>query len=143
MNLTTKQKLAMPFFLLLLLFVVTTSKAATINRPLADTTRVFSQVETQPQYQGGLQAFGAFLGQNIHYPAEDAKNKIQGRVYCTFVIEKDGTVSNVKAIRSPTEAMAAEAVRVLSIMPPWKPGLNGGKPVRVAYTVPVNFSLSK
>ncbi|MCC8426891.1 energy transducer TonB [Mucilaginibacter sp. UR6-11] len=148
MNLSIKQKPVAPLFILMLLFcfaAINNGQAANINKPFTDTTRdaVFSRVEMQPQFPGGLQAFGAFLGQNIHYPADDARNKIEGRVICTFVVEKDGTLSNIKVIRTPTEAMGKEAVRVLSLSPAWKPGYQGGKLVRVSYTVPISFSLGK
>jgi len=145
MNLSVKQKITATFFpvILVFLFCATNSKATNVTISIADTTheKIFAQVEMQPQFPGGLQAFGVFLGQNIHYPADDAKNKIQGRVICTFIVEKDGTLSNIKALRSPTEAMAKEALRVLALSPVWKPGYQNGKLVRVAYTVPINFSL--
>jgi len=145
MNLSVKQKITATLFsvILLFLFGTTNSKATNVNITIADTTheKIFAQVEMPPQFPGGIENFGVFLGQNIHYPADDAKNKIQGRVICTFIVEKDGTLSNIKALRSPTEAMAKEALRVLALSPVWKPGYQNGKLVRVAYTVPINFSL--
>jgi protein TonB len=146
MNLQLKsQNLVVPIFILALMFslTVSNSKAAAINKPLTDTIheRIFMQVETQPMFPGGFQALGKFLSDNIHYPAVDKANKTEGRVICTFVIEKDGTISNIRAVRTPTQAMGEEAVRVLSLSPVWKPGYQGGKTVRVAYTIPISFKL--
>lgn len=148
MNLQLKNKnLAAPLFVLALIFSinVSNSKAAAINKSLIDTTRgpVLNKVERQPEFPGGLQAFGVFLGNNIKYPADDAKNKVSGRVICKFVVERDGSLTNIEVVRSPTEAMGKEAVRVLSLSPKWKPGYQGGKLVRVSYVVPIAFSLGK
>lgn len=98
---------------------------------------------TFPQFFGGLQAFGAFLGQNIHYPEAARVNKIQGRVYLTFVVLADGKLSGIRVVRSPDPALSDEAVRVLSSSPNWIPGYQFGKAVTVSYTVPINFALSR
>lgn len=144
---STTKNLAAPLFVLVLMFSLTanSSKAATIIKPVTDTTKegIFSRVDIQPQFPGGLQAFGAFLGNNIKYPADDAKNKVQGRVFCKFVVERDGRLTNIEVIRTPTEAMGNEAVRVLSLSPKWTPGQQNGRLVRVYYTVPINFSLNR
>lgn len=94
-----------------------------------------------PQFFGGLQAFGAFLGQNIHYPEAARLNKIQGKVFCTFVVLPDGKLSEIKVVHSPDPSLSYEAVRVLNSSPNWMPGYQYGKAVRVAYTVPINFAL--
>jgi TonB family protein len=144
---TFKKSAAPLLFLMMAFFVITinSSTAAIINRPITDTVRegIFARVDIQPQFPGGLDAFGLFLGNNIKYPADDAKNKVSGRVICKFVVERDGSLTNIEVVRSPTEAMGKEAVRVLSLSPKWKPGYNGGKLVRVSYVVPINFSLGK
>jgi TonB family protein len=103
--------------------------------------KVFSQVERMPEFPGGLQAFGKFLSDNIRYPKADHDNGVSGRVFCTFIVEIDGTLSDIKAVRGPSAAMSAEAVRVLTKSPKWKPGFQNGHPVRVTYTVPINFAL--
>jgi TonB family protein len=103
--------------------------------------RVYNLVEKQPSFPGGTQNFLRFLAANIRYPADDRKNNVQGRVVIQFVIEKDGSLTNVKAIRGPSEAMSEEAVRVLNSSPKWSPGIQSGRPVRAQYTVPVNFTL--
>lgn len=111
---------------------------------LNDTThnsQIYSRVDMQPQFPGGLEAFGLFLGKNIRYPAEDAKNKVKGKVIVKFVVEQDGRLSNITIVSSPTKAMADEATRVLSLSPVWNPGYQNGHTVRVWYAVPINFSL--
>ena len=82
------------------------------------------------------------IGENLIYPAEAQQNGIQGRAICQFVIEKDGRVSDVLIIRSTGEpSLDKEAIRLIQSMPRWKPGMQRGKPVRVKYTVPINFRL--
>jgi TonB family protein len=84
-----------------------------------------------------------FLRTNMHYPEEAHKADIQGRVIVTFVIEKDGSVTEAKVVRSVHPLLDEEAVRVVSAMPNWQPGKQDGKPVRVKYTIPIMFSLPK
>ena len=94
-----------------------------------------------PEYPGGIQALFEYLQQNVKYP-EDAKNqKVEGRVIATFVVETDGTINNVEVVKPAFPSLDAEAVRVLSAMPKWTPGMQSGKVVRVKYTVPINFNL--
>ncbi|QQL49659.1 M56 family metallopeptidase [Mucilaginibacter ginkgonis] len=110
----------------------------------ADTTqdnRVFTSVEQSAQPANGMEEFYRFLGSNIHYPAEARKNNIQGRVICQFIIEKDGSFSDMKVVRRLGGGTDEEAVRVLSIAPKWTPGKQNGKPVRQQYTIPIQFSL--
>lgn len=108
-----------------------------------DADKVFSQVEKQPSFPGGLEGFSKFLSANIHYPKEDREKGISGRVICSFIVEEDGTLTGVTAIRSPSETMAKEAVRTLSISPKWNPGYQNGHAVRVTYTVPISFNLEE
>ena len=103
--------------------------------------QVFDVVEQMPEYPGGIQALFEYLQQNVKYP-EDAKNqKVEGRVIATFVVETDGTINNVEVVKPAVPSLDAEAVRVLSAMPKWTPGMQSGKVVRVKYTVPINFNL--
>jgi len=102
---------------------------------------VFSAVEINPEYPGGEAAFGKFLQKNIKYPAMAKENNISGKVYITFVVERDGSLTDIKIVRDPGSGLGDEAERVLKISPHWKAGIQNGKPVRVQYTVPVNFSL--
>jgi len=108
----------------------------------ADTGKVFNLVSKMPQFQGGMEAFLKYLGDNVKYPKDDRENGVSGKVFCTFIVERDGTLSDIKALRGPSASMMAEAVRVLLKSPKWEPGVDkDGKAVRVAYTVPINFTL--
>ena len=103
---------------------------------------VFMVVESLPEFPGGQQALFKYLAENVKYPVIAQENGIQGRVICQFVVNKDGSIVDVVAVRSSGEAsLDKEAIRVISSMPKWKPGKQRGKPVRVKYTVPVNFRL--
>ena len=103
---------------------------------------IFVVVESMPEFPGGQQAMMRYIGENIKYPVIAQENGIQGRVICQFVIEKDGKVTDIQVVRSSGEpSLDKEAVRVINSMPKWKPGKQRGKPVRVKYTIPVNFRL--
>ena len=103
--------------------------------------QVFDIVEQMPEYPGGMQALLEYLMENVKYPEDAEKQKIEGRVIAIFVVETDGSISNVEVVKPVFPSLDAEAVRVLSGMPKWKPGMQSGKVVRVKYTVPINFSL--
>ncbi len=103
---------------------------------------VFVVVETMPEFPGGQAELFKFLSQNVKYPVIAQENGIQGRVICQFVVNRDGSIVDVEVVRSGGDAsLDKEAVRVIKSMPKWKPGKQRGKPVRVKYTVPVNFRL--
>lgn len=102
----------------------------------------FAAVEKLPAFPGGEAAFGNYLSKNIRYPPVAKENNVQGRVIVSFVVEKDGSLTDIKVVRDIGSGCGAEAVRVLSKSPHWTPGIQNGKPVRVAYTMPVNFTLS-
>ena len=103
---------------------------------------VFMVVESMPEFPGGQQALFKYLAENVKYPVIAQENGIQGRVICQFVVNKDGSIVDVVAVRSSGEpSLDKEAIRVIKSMPKWKPGKQRGKPVRVKYTVPVNFRL--
>lgn len=102
---------------------------------------VFRVVEEMPEFPGGIGECLKFLGQNVKYPAEAQAKGIQGKVIVQFVVEKDGSISNPFVVRSIDPYLDGEAIRVISIMPKWKPGMQKGQPVRVRYTVPVTFKL--
>ena len=103
--------------------------------------KVFDVVEQMPEYPGGIQALFEYLSQNVKYPADAEKQKVEGRVIATFVVETDGTINNVEVVKPVFPSLDAEAIRVLSGMPKWTPGKQSGKEVRVKYTVPINFHL--
>lgn len=107
----------------------------------ANTDEVFKVVEVNPEFPGGEEALYKYLAENIKYPVMAKNNKVEGRVYITFVIEKDGTVSDAKVLRSVNEELDAEALRVINAMPKWKPGMQRGVPVRVQYNIPISFKL--
>jgi protein TonB len=103
---------------------------------------IFMVVESMPEFPGGQQALFKYLAENVKYPVIAQENGIQGRVICQFVVNKDGSIVDVVAVRSSGEpSLDKEAIRVIQSMPRWKPGMQRGKPVRVKYTVPVNFRL--
>ena len=103
--------------------------------------QAFDVVEQMPEFPGGIKALLDYLCQNVKYPADAEKQKIEGRVIANFVVETDGSISNVEVFRPVFPSLDAEAVRVLSAMPKWKPGMQSGKVVRVKYTVPISFNL--
>jgi len=109
------------------------------NEPNSD--GVYMVVDEMPQFPGGLAAMRQFLAENVKYPDSAVKNKIQGKVYVNFVVNKDGTVSRAKIARGVDPALDAEALRVVSLLPKWGPGIEKGKPVDVSFTVPINFAL--
>ncbi|MFY0675439.1 MAG: energy transducer TonB [Bacteroidia bacterium] len=106
---------------------------------------VFQVVEKMPQFPGGQEALVKFLQTNIKYPEEDRKNGKEGKVYLQFIIEKDGSVTEVKPIGKveewATKAMVDEAMRLINVMPNFEPGTQRGKPVRCKYTLPIVFKL--
>ncbi|MEO5909694.1 MAG: TonB family protein [Pelobium sp.] len=104
-------------------------------------TPIFKKVEVYPSFPEGYKAFGEFLGNNINYPEEARKNNIQGKVLCSFVVEKDGTLSNIKVLKGIGSGCNEEAVRLLSLSPKWIPGKQDGKAVRVSFSIPIQFAL--
>ena len=109
--------------------------------PKVEETKVFDVVEQMPQFKGGDAALMDYLNKNIKYPVIAEENGIQGRVVTTFVVERDGSITDVKVIKSVDPSLDKEAVRVVKSMPKWNPGKQNGSAVRVKYTVPVTFRL--
>lgn len=103
---------------------------------------IYQIVDEMPEFPGGEAAMMKFVANNVKYPQEARDKEIDGRVFISFVVEKDGSVSNVKVMRGIGGGCDEEAVRVISAMPKWKPGFKDGKPVRVSYMMPINFKLS-
>ena len=104
---------------------------------------IYQIVEEMPQFPGGEKAMMEYVAKNVKYPQEAKDKEIQGRVFVGFVVEKDGSVSTVKVLRGIGGGCDEEAVRVVSSMPKWKPGIKDGKPVRVSYMMPLNFKLTE
>ena len=103
--------------------------------------KVFDVVEQMPEYPGGMQALFEFISQNIKYPADAQKQKVEGRVLAKFVIETDGSISDIEVVKHAFPSLDAEAVRVIQAMPKWIPGRQKGQAVRVKFVMPINFSL--
>ena len=132
-NLSLKVALMM----LVLLFSFMTSTAQTKKNDM-----VFDIVEVMPQYPGGQIAMLKYIMENIKYPEQAMKEGIQGRVTVRFIVEKDGSISDVRPVLSVHPLLNKEAVRVVESMPKWSPGKQNGKPVRVRFNVPVMFKLN-
>ena len=103
--------------------------------------QIFTVVENEPEFPGGMEALYKYLAQNIKYPQLARDNGITGKVYVTFVVEKDGSIANPKVLRDIGGGCGAEAIRVVKAMPKWSPGKQRGKAVRVQFNLPVSFNL--
>ncbi|MBF1544225.1 MAG: energy transducer TonB [Prevotella salivae] len=128
--------LKVALMMLVLLFSFMTSTAQTKKNDM-----VFDVVEVMPQFPGGQIAMLQYLMKNIKYPEQAMKEGIQGRVTVRFIVEKDGSISDVKPVLSVHPLLNKEAVRVVKSMPKWTPGKQNGKPVRVRFNLPVMFKL--
>ena len=114
-----------------------------LNKPQpVNSTRVYDVVEQMPSFPGGISGLMTYLNQNTRYPAVAQENGVRGRVVVSFVVGKDGHISDVTVLRSVDPSLDKEAIRVVRNMPRWTPGKQGGEPVRVRYNVPVSFRLN-
>ncbi|MDB5142465.1 MAG: TonB family protein [Mucilaginibacter sp.] len=144
-----KYALSAPLFVLMMVLSSATVNKASITVPknsLADTAQtdkgpVFTSVEHEPSFPGGVKMFSAFLQQNIKYPEEMKKKKIEGKVFVSFIVEKDGSLSELKVLHEPGYGSGQEALRVLRISPKWEPGIQNHHKVRVQYVIPITFTL--
>lgn len=109
----------------------------------SDDDEVFVIVEDSPEFPGGMDSLYAFLGANIHYPAEAKKDSIEGLVFVQFVVEKDGSIYNIRVLRDIGGGCGEEVVRVIKMMPKWQPAKQRGTPVRCQFNLPVKFSLEE
>jgi TonB family protein len=121
---------------------INTCKA--INKPIAIKTvlsgdTIFTKVDKQPVFPGGMDAFIKYLSKNVRYPEAMRERGVEDKVIARFVIEIDGSISTVKILDGPGYGSSEEAIRVLKKSPKWQPGYNKGKPVRVQLTVPIDF----
>ncbi|NLH28589.1 MAG: energy transducer TonB, partial [Bacteroidales bacterium] len=107
------------------------------------TEEIFVVVEEMPEFPGGQSALMKYLSENIRYPVIAQENGIEGRVICSFVVERDGSITDVQVVRGVDPSLDKEAVRVIQSMPKWKPGKQRGKPVRVRFTLPIVFRLQQ
>jgi protein TonB len=115
-----------------------TAEPAPSNEPMS----TFG-LEVQPEPFGGMAAFSKFLGKNLRFPGVAQDAGIQGRVILGFIIERDGSLSNITVERKAGYGFDEEAVRVLKLAKAWKPGIQNGRPVRVKYNIPINFTISE
>jgi len=106
-----------------------------------NSVHTINSIEVMPAFPGGEAAWAKFLQKNLRYPQEAMEAGISGKVYISFVVEKDGHLSNITVERTPGYGLDAEAVRVLKLVPPWKPGIQNGQAVRVRYNMPFNFQI--
>ena len=108
---------------------------------VVEETKIFTVVEQMPMFPGGGEALMGYLRDNIHYPTVAAENGVQGRVVVGFVVERDGSITDVNILRGVDPSLDREAMRVVKSMPKWTPGKQNGSAVRVKYQVPVSFRL--
>ena len=121
-------------------YVAPTVVATTIAEEEAE-NEIFTIVEEFPEFPGGNAALNSYLANSIKYPVIAQENGVQGRVTVQFVVNQDGSIVDVEILRGQDPSLDREAMRVVSAMPNWKPGMQRGKPVRVRFNVPVNFRL--
>ena len=107
-----------------------------------DDEEFFMVVENMPEFPGGDLGLMKFIQKNVRYPAIAKEYNITGKVYVSFIVDKQGNVTNVKIVRGVDKNLDAEAVRVVSSLPKYKPGKQRGKAVRVMFTIPINFTLN-
>jgi periplasmic protein TonB len=107
-----------------------------------DDDQLFTVVEQNPEFEGGYNAMLAFLQQNMKYPANARRMQLEGTVYVSFIVNKNGSISDVKVMRGIMAECDKEAVRVVQMMPPWKPGKQNGRNVNVRFTLPLKFRLN-
>ena len=107
-----------------------------------DDEEFFMVVENMPEFPGGDLGLMKFIQKNVRYPAIAKEYNITGKVYISFIVDKQGSVTNVKIVRGVDKNLDAEALRVVSLLPKYKPGKQRGKAVRVMFTIPINFTLN-
>lgn len=118
-----------------------TKVEAAVEAPAPKEEEVFTIVEQQPEFPGGMGALGQFLGKNIRYPAAAQRANISGRVFVSFVVNTDGSIQDVAVLKGLGFGTDEEAIRVVKSMPKWRPGKQSGRAVRVKYNLPINFTL--
>lgn len=107
----------------------------------SDTSKVYTITEVSPEFPGGETAMNQFLIKNIRYPQMAKDNNISGKVLVGFIVDAQGYVKDVKLIRGIGSGCDEEAIRVIKNMPQWTPGKQGGKPVKVMFTIPISFTM--
>lgn len=122
-----------------------TNITATISKSLDDEQKVYNvtSIDTPATYPGGISEFYKFVGNNLKFPAAAVESNVQGSVLTSFIIERDGTLSDIKVEKKLGLGTDEEAIRVLKLSKKWNPAKLDGKPVRVKYSMPIKFSLAK
>ena len=105
--------------------------------------KVYDTAEQMPSFPGGQAALFQWISKNIKYPVKAEENDIQGRVICAFIVERDGSIHDVQVVKPVDPLLDEEALRLVKSMPRWMPGMQNGKPIRVKYTVPITFKMTK
>ena len=106
-----------------------------------DANKIFVSVEKPPQFPGGMGEFYRFVAKTARYPASAREQNQQGKVILSMIVEKDGSLSNIKVVRGVSVDIDKEALRVMNLSPKWEPGMENGRAVRAAYSVPISFTL--
>lgn len=133
----------MLFILLTIAFAIESYTQQDLNSERSNNENSTTSEEVMPEFPGGEEALIKYLKKNIVYPKLASDYKIEGRVEVDFIIERDGSISNVKIRKPLGYGCDEEAMRVIRNMPRWKPGMQDGKPVRVSYMIPLKFTLAK
>lgn len=120
------------FFIALVAFTVNAQSDTSANK-------IYLATDQAPEFPGGISEFTSFVAKTIRYPIKSRTRGKDGRVLVTFVIEKDGSITNGKILRAVADDIDAEALRVVNLSPKWNPGVVNGAPVRTQYTFPINF----
>ncbi len=128
--------------LILVTFLMAASYATAQEEDNNDAEDAVYTPEKRPEFPGGTDALFKFLSNNLKYPSDAKKEGIQGRVICQFVVNKDGSISDIQVLRSVYPSLDLEAVRVISIMPKWEPGVQNGEKKRCKFKLPIVFKLS-
>lgn len=139
-----KKLLLLPaLFISTCIFAQSDTTHATKTKAVIDENAPYTIVEEMPEFPGGDPAMMDYIRNNIKYPKAEKKKGISGTTYVTFVVERDGSLSNVRTLRGVPkgEALDQEAVRVVESMPRWKPGMQGGKTVRTQFNLPIKYTL--
>jgi protein TonB len=127
------------YIVVLVMAFVTICASSVSAQTNSDENSVYTKVDKMPEYPGGQVALVKFLSKNIKYPAKYKKDKVNGSVFVSFIIDKTGKVTKAKIVKSLNEECDKEALRVIAMMPNWIPGEKEGNKVNVQFGLPVNF----
>ena len=130
------------FAVLLMVFVFTSNVNAQVDKSDKDSEKVYTVVDKEAEYPGGIEAMNRFLAQNIIYPTLAKQKNIHGKVLISFIIEKNGSISNIKVIKDIGEGCGEEGMRIVKLMPKWKPAQQKSEPVRQQFVLPISFQLT-